>query len=466
MHGGDNELYYDVVWYDSTYWTPNGVSGTKSTLGTPSASNTKWKQYDYDEFIASKSIITDAINMVDSETGEVIFSAAGGEVNCKRGTFENVTVSGKITAGTAGGRRVELDPDTDELNIYDSDGSECTKFEGNERTESELIPSTSSTTFSLNSTNKSRSFTSALSQSTEAGITSAGTYLSKSGAVTIEGSISASLGFLSITTDNSKPYAVPSVQVSVILRKYTDSNYTTIEKSIYMGSIGDAGVDAYSDSRTISVKRIVDAGYYKIFGVFICEKGGSKGFTASGSWSVTSATFTSDSWQSRHFKNGLCLSKNNENYFLALLNSSGYMDVKAVSNGNKFIVKSDGIYAQTNDMTAAGRVPILCFHGIANYASDSYSWSTSKSVYGSFSIAYSSKGVAVITMSSNYKFTLANTIFNVVALGTISGGTNHNKASIKSITTNTNNYITAVTVWLADDTSTNDGNFIFDVYRI
>jgi hypothetical protein len=53
----------------------------------------------------------------------------------------------------------------------------------------------------------------------------------------------------------------------------------------------------------------------------------------------------------------------------------------------------------------------------------------------------------------------------VTALDAISGGTNHNKAAIKSITT-TSGYITAITVWMADDASTNDGNFIIDIFRI
>lgn len=454
---------FDVIYNGGGYFMPT-KDGTVSALGTPSASNSSYEQAKNFSYIVSKAVIADSISMTD-DNGDVVFSAMGGDVTCKKGTFENVTVSGNILAGTAGGQRIELDPDTKELNVYDSTGSECTKFEGNERTESELVPSTSSSTFSLSSTGKSKSYTSSASQSATVEVTSAGTQLTESGTVTVNGTITASLGFTQITTDSTKPSAVPSVQVSIILRKYTDSNYATVEKSYYMGTVSGAGADTYSESRSIATKRIVDAGYYKIVGVYICEKGSSDGFSASGSWNVTSATFTSDSWQSRHFKNGLCLSKNNENYFLALLNGSGYMDVKAVSNGNSLIVKSDGVYAQRSDMTGAGRIPILCFHGIAKYSSNSYSWSTSNALYGSFAIKYSSEGVAVISVSSAYKFTLANTLIHVTALDAISGGTNHNKAAIKSITT-TSGYITAITVWMADDASTNDGNFIIDIFRI
>jgi uncharacterized membrane protein len=49
--------------------------------------------------VVSRAVIADAIYMTDDD-GAVVFSAKDGDVTCKTGTFENVKVSGNITAST------------------------------------------------------------------------------------------------------------------------------------------------------------------------------------------------------------------------------------------------------------------------------------------------------------------------------------------------------------------------------
>jgi hypothetical protein len=95
--GTNGEEWYDVVKYGSYYWKV-AVTGTVSTLGTPSASNSNYKQYTTFQFMATNSLVADSIVM--EKNGVVLFRAEDGNVECKTGVFENVEVSGNITAKT------------------------------------------------------------------------------------------------------------------------------------------------------------------------------------------------------------------------------------------------------------------------------------------------------------------------------------------------------------------------------
>jgi hypothetical protein len=95
--GNDGEEWYDVIKYSSQYWKVN-VTGAKSKLGTPSSSNSNYVLYTKFQFMATNSLVADSIVM--EKDGEILFRAEDGTVECKTGVFENVDVSGAITANT------------------------------------------------------------------------------------------------------------------------------------------------------------------------------------------------------------------------------------------------------------------------------------------------------------------------------------------------------------------------------
>jgi hypothetical protein len=122
LSGADGETSYHVVRHGGQYWKPT-VTGTKAELGEPSASNTKWTLFDDLGYVSSKALITDGVYMMD-ESGNMVFRAEKGEVECKSGTFDNVTVRGEITAevlnlgyGTDGTDKAAL------LNLLEVDGT-------------------------------------------------------------------------------------------------------------------------------------------------------------------------------------------------------------------------------------------------------------------------------------------------------------------------------------------------------
>lgn len=108
--GASGEEYKDLVLYGGYYYSCI-KSHTKTASNNPgSATDTNsglWKLADPVEIVATKILLTqyalvknlgvETIDMKDAE-GNIIFQAKDGNVTCKSGIFENVTVAGDITA--------------------------------------------------------------------------------------------------------------------------------------------------------------------------------------------------------------------------------------------------------------------------------------------------------------------------------------------------------------------------------
>lgn len=106
--GAEGESWKDVVVYNDNYYYCK-ASHTKTETNYPGSSTGDylWQLGDKvglvatDLLIASDALVENLtanyITMKNS-AGEVVFEAKDGDVTCKTGTFENVTVSGKVTA--------------------------------------------------------------------------------------------------------------------------------------------------------------------------------------------------------------------------------------------------------------------------------------------------------------------------------------------------------------------------------
>ena len=106
--GADDEPYVDIVYYDGNYykcvWTHKKRSDDISSSGL---SGKYWVLSDKVEMIATKILLAsyaliknlgvEAIEMKD-HYDNIVFKAKDGSVICKDGIFENVTVTGNITA--------------------------------------------------------------------------------------------------------------------------------------------------------------------------------------------------------------------------------------------------------------------------------------------------------------------------------------------------------------------------------
>lgn len=108
--GGEGEEWKDVVMYGNNYYSCV-KSHAKTASNYPGSSddvnNHYWQLGDKIELIATKILLAsyalvknlgvESIDMRDA-AGNILFQAKGGNVTCKTGTFENIKVSGDITA--------------------------------------------------------------------------------------------------------------------------------------------------------------------------------------------------------------------------------------------------------------------------------------------------------------------------------------------------------------------------------
>lgn len=108
--GGDGDEWKDVVMYGDNFYSCM-VNHSKTPTNYPGSSddqaNGYWRLGDKIELVATKLLLAqyalvknlgvECIDMKDAE-GNILFQAKDGNVTCKTGTFENISVSGGITA--------------------------------------------------------------------------------------------------------------------------------------------------------------------------------------------------------------------------------------------------------------------------------------------------------------------------------------------------------------------------------
>lgn len=108
--GANGEEYKDVVLYGNNYYScikSHAKTASNNPGSTTDTNSGLWKLSDKLEMVATKILLSqyalvknlgvETIEMKDANDN-MIFQAKNGEVICKSGTFENITVAGDITA--------------------------------------------------------------------------------------------------------------------------------------------------------------------------------------------------------------------------------------------------------------------------------------------------------------------------------------------------------------------------------
>ncbi len=126
--GAAGEQWKDVVLYNGNYYSCK-TSHTKTASNYPgsTAGNSLWQLGDRIELVATKILLAtyalvenlgvETIDMKDS-SGNILFRAKDGNVTCKTGTFDNVTVqSGKIAGFQISGNGLTNDPYTNDAYV-------------------------------------------------------------------------------------------------------------------------------------------------------------------------------------------------------------------------------------------------------------------------------------------------------------------------------------------------------------
>lgn len=133
--GGAGEQWKDVVLYNGNYYScvKSHTKTASNYPGSTTATNSGlWQLGDKIELVATKILLATyalvenlgvtAIDMKDS-AGNILFQAKDGNVTCKAGTFDNITVqSGKVAGFTINGNGLSNTPfDNDAYVIFRND---------------------------------------------------------------------------------------------------------------------------------------------------------------------------------------------------------------------------------------------------------------------------------------------------------------------------------------------------------
>ena len=273
---------------------------------------------------------------------------------------------GKVVAGKKDGQRVELDPGSMAMNIYNANNETVSIFEGNSYTDIKSLFANNTGVFTMNSDANKIKKTSGFGVS---GNTDSGTYAITNKIPTstpteimysIDISAKADAEHKLSSTGGLRPVdASAFASVDVYLKTYDASN--TLVSSVRLGTCVASAFVIYDteglphnqtdkETKTISGKAKVIAGYH-VIEVSYSQQAIGRGGTAQCAWGNQSlsgnkqsptASYNSDFYVSRFFANGLCLGLSDSNYVFVYKDKSG-MHFIAENNNYGINVSSDGV---------------------------------------------------------------------------------------------------------------------------
>ena len=405
-----------------------------------------------------RNLMAEYVQMRDTE-GNVLFEVFEGHVIARTGTFENVRVSGSVSAGDPHGKRVLLDPDGKAVRIYDADGSECARLDGSSYTYESVMPAAGQTLPAPDG--KAVTMSAAASPTTAATDTRVVMARSASTATGI-GSVRITVSADVFMPPDASPRAAGSEMTPVMLK--TAYVYCTVATYDVKGALLDSSRllvaacamnadGSYSGSATRTYTVAVPEGRHEIS--FELQ---ATGDSASAIVKLTQATFVADAMMTRYFGNGFALTKDTENYLIALYDSTakrmrlllgGILEVNGVR-------QPATVYAgRVTDGSTSASVP-------ATLTSRFYP-GTSAGV----TLAKGSTPAAGYTLRfpASYGLTPANSLIRLTGYGGVADKPTEcpAKPSLKSVAASGSDLL--VTVWVSDDASPNYGGFDIEVCR-
>ena len=405
-----------------------------------------------------RNLMAEYVQMYDAE-GNILFEVYNGNVVARTGTFENVRVSGSVSAGDPHGKRVLLDPDGKAVRIYDADGSECARLDGSSYTYESVMPAAGQTLPAPDG--KAVSMSAAASPTTAATDTRVVMARSASTATGI-GSVRITVSADVSMPPDASPRAAGSEMTPVMLK--TAYVYCTVATYDVKGALLDSSRllvtacamkadGSYSGSATRTYTVAVPEGRHEIS--FELQ---ATGDSASATVKLSQATFVADAMMTRYFGNGFALTKDTENYLIALYDSTakrmrlllgGILEVNGVR-------QPATVYAgRVTDGSTSASVP-------ATLTSRFYP-GTSAGV----TLAKGSTPAAGYTLRfpASYGLTPANSLIRLTGYGGVADKPTEcpAKPSLKSVAASGSDLL--VTVWVSDDASPNYGGFDIEVCR-
>ena len=405
-----------------------------------------------------RNLMAEYVQMYDAE-GNILFEVYNGNVVARTGTFENVRVSGSVSAGDPHGKRVLLDPDGKAVRIYDADGSECARLDGSSYTYESVMPAAGQTLPAPDG--KAVSMSAAASPTTAATDTRVVMARSASTATGI-GSVRITVSADVSMPPDASPRAAGSEMTPVMLK--TAYVYCTVATYDVKGTLLDSSRllvtacamkadGSYSGSATRTYTVAVPEGRHEIS--FELQ---ATGDSASATVKLSQATFVADAMMTRYFGNGLALTKDTENYLIALYDSTAKR-MRLLLGG---ILEVNGV-----------RQPATVYAGRVTDGSTSASVGatlTSRFYPGTSAGVTLTKGTTpaagyTLRFPASYGLTPANSLIRLTGYGGVADKPTEcpAKPSLKSVAASGSDLL--VTVWVSDDASPNYGGFDIEVCR-
>ena len=301
-----------------------------ATIRPDAAGSQYWKPMSTIEFVATKILLAqyaviknlgvESLEMKDAD-GNVIAYIHDGNVLFNKGTFSNV----KIVAGGTNDQRIELDPETKSIRIYDEAGNECLTIDGT-RQEREAIEG-----YKLELTAPGSALTPwtlPIAKTTApAGVTQSPTLLTYTPSE--DSYITVNVPKLTLAVKRETPSSPTEItggtEVRVTLQVAQGTEVANEEIGSYLLENGTTDMSEH----TVEVESIrksfkVKAGVAMTLKLFV------EAHFASGSVKLTepTATYVFDRYQSKIFANGMTLMRTNRDYLTIYADKNGriYLD--------------------------------------------------------------------------------------------------------------------------------------------
>lgn len=339
--GGEGETFLDVVMTESLKpgsTTEKQVnyfvcikSHAKSASAHPETVGSQyWKPMSTIEFVATKILLAnyaiiknlgvESLEMKDAD-GSIIAYIHAGDVLFNKGTFSNV----KVVAGDSTDQRIELDPESKSIRIYDAQGNESVVIDGTRQQREDIegyeleltAPGTTLTPWTL-----------PIAKTTvPAGVTQSPTLLTYTPSE--DSYITVNVPKLTLAVKRETPSSPTEItgdtEVRVTLQVAQGAEVQNAEIGSYLLENGSAVTGTQtteSDDCRVSFK--VNAGEEVTLKLFVFAR------FASGSVKLTNptATYVFDRYQSKIFANGMTLMRTNRDYLTIYADKNGriYLD--------------------------------------------------------------------------------------------------------------------------------------------
>ena len=184
-----------------------------------------------------------------------------------------------------------------------------------------------------------------------------------------------------------------------------------------------------------------------------------------GSQTDISATYQSDFYTSRYFANGLCSGQSLNDYIMAYK--------QGVADGMRFIVESRNYGLDVSNSGIKHRhhsgsfvpMPLLVMKGVYSYDSSQSLYTPKDAAMRSYNGKYpivsrESIGVVKFTFPTSWRTDMPDLQNQFVVHITGLDSSHFIKGNISALTS------TYLTISLSDDSTTNDGGFIIEIYQI